>query len=88
VIAESVVGAIAKVKRIPEDRITLESTFAELEIDSLDGVEIVCELEERFDIAIPDDVARNMTSVGQVVDSLRPLVGGGGAASGPAGGDG
>jgi acyl carrier protein len=75
-VAEKVVSVIANIKRIPEEQITIDSTFAELGIDSLDGVEIVCELEERFGIAIPDDIARSMSSVRQVVESLQPLLNG------------
>jgi acyl carrier protein len=67
---DRVTSVIAAVKRIPEERITLESTFEELGIDSLDGVEIVSELEEEFDISIPNEVAFEMRSVRDVVESL------------------
>lgn len=83
-VLEKVVSVISNIKRIPEDQITIESTFAELGIDSLDGVEIVCELEEQFGVAIPDDIARSMTSVRQVVESLQPLVDGAAVAPGAA----
>ncbi len=46
------------------------TTFAELGIDSLDGVNIMFALEEEFKIDIPDAVAQNMRSVRQVVDGL------------------
>ncbi len=69
-LTERVIAVIAAVKRIPEERITLESTFEELGIDSLDGVEIVSELEEEFDISIPNEVAFEMRSVRDVVESL------------------
>ncbi|HEV2132301.1 MAG TPA: acyl carrier protein [Longimicrobiaceae bacterium] len=69
-LTERVTAVIAAVKRIPEERITLDSSFEELGIDSLDGVEIVSELEEEFDISIPNEVAFEMRSVRDVVDSL------------------
>ncbi len=69
-LTERVIAAIAAVKRIPEERISLASTFEELGIDSLDGVEIVSELEEEFDISIPNEVAFEMRSVRDVVESL------------------
>ncbi|CAN5353595.1 hypothetical protein BH24GEM3_BH24GEM3_07050 [soil metagenome] len=73
---ERVTAVIAAVKRIPEERITLESTFEELAIDSLDGVEIVSELEEEFDISIPNEVAFEMRSVRDVVESLASALAG------------
>jgi acyl carrier protein len=74
-IADTVISVIATIKRIPEEQITLESTFEELGIDSLDGTEIVCELEERFRIEISDEVAQELTSVAQVVENLARIVG-------------
>lgn len=75
-VVERVISVIAQIMRIPEDQVSIESSFEELGVDSLDGVEIVCELEERFGIVIPDDAARSMTSVRQVVEALKPLVDG------------
>lgn len=73
-LTEKVIAVIAAIKRIPEDQVTLESTFEELGIDSLDGVEIVSELEEEFDISIPNEVAFEMRSVRQVTESLEALL--------------
>ncbi len=73
-LTEKVITVIAAIKRIPEDQVTLESTFEELGIDSLDGVEIVSELEEEFDISIPNEVAFEMRSVRQVTESLEALL--------------
>jgi len=37
-IAEKVISIITSVKRIPPDAISIESTFEQLGIDSLDGI--------------------------------------------------
>ena len=39
----------------------------DLGADSLDTVELVMELEEEFDINIPDDAAEKIQTVGQAV---------------------
>ena len=42
----------------------------DLGADSLDTVEIVMQLEEEFDIEIPDDVASTLLTVGDVYNYL------------------
>lgn len=69
-----VAEVIAKNQRIAPETITPESTFAELNIDSLDGLQIVFALEEAFDLNIPDDAAREFRSVGEVVRGLELLL--------------
>jgi acyl carrier protein len=70
-IEKKVVELIAEKKRIPPESITLDSTFLELGIDSLDGMDLLFNFEEAFKISIPDEVAQQMRSVRQVVDALR-----------------
>ncbi len=52
---------------VATDRITPDTTFAELGADSLDTVELVMELEEEFDISIPDDAAERIQNVGDLI---------------------
>lgn len=52
-------------------RIAPEARFKEdLDADSLHLVELVIELEDRYAIAIPEDEARGLATVGSVVDYL------------------
>ncbi len=67
---EKVMEIIAREQHLDPSKVTMDSTFAELGIDSLDGVNILFALEEEFKIDIPDAVAQNMKSVRQVADSL------------------
>lgn len=67
---EKVIEIITREQHLEPGKVTLDSTFAELGIDSLDGVNILFALEEEFKIDIPDAVAQNMRSVRQVVESL------------------
>ncbi|HXJ94953.1 MAG TPA: phosphopantetheine-binding protein [Terriglobia bacterium] len=75
-IEETVIRIIAQENHLDPGSVTLDSTFAELGIDSLDGVNILFALEAEMNIVIPDVVARHMGSVRQVVDSLRRVVNG------------
>jgi acyl carrier protein len=69
-----VLAAIAEVSKKPLGDVKLESTFRELGIDSLNGFHLLCELEEELGIVIPDDDARDLRSVGDVIQRIRPLV--------------
>ena len=52
-------------------RIAPEARFKEdLQADSLHLVELVIELEDRYGISIPEDEARDLATVGSVVDYL------------------
>jgi acyl carrier protein len=65
---------IAKTQRIPLESITLDSTFEQLKIDSLDGINIVFALENEFGINIPDEGVQSMRSIGETVEGVRKLV--------------
>ncbi len=53
---------------IKEKPVTLESSFVnDLGADSLDIVELVMELEDEFDVSIPDEDAEKMQTVGDAV---------------------
>jgi acyl carrier protein len=69
-----VIRVIAQTQRIPVESISLHSTFEELKIDSLDGINIVFALENEFGINIPDEGVQNLRSVRETVDGVRKLV--------------
>ena len=59
---------IAEQLGVNEAEIKTESSFVDdLGADSLDTVELVMELEEEFDINIPDDAAEKIQTVGQAI---------------------
>ena len=66
-----VTGVIAKTQHLPPETVTIDSTFEELKIDSLDGINILFALESEFDIDIPDDAARQIESIREMVGGSR-----------------
>ena len=51
------------------DAVVEEASFKDdLEADSLDLVELVMALEERFEVTIPEEELGDITTVGQAVD--------------------
>jgi acyl carrier protein len=73
-IEQTVIRIIAQENHLEPGSVTLDSTFEELGIDSLDGVNILFALETEMNMSIPEGVARNMTNVRQVVDSLTRVI--------------
>jgi len=69
-----VTGVIAKSQHIPPESVTIDSTFEDLKIDSLDGINILFGLEGEFDVDIPDDEAKQIHSVRQAVEGIEKLL--------------
>ena len=62
---------VAEQLGVNEADVKAESSFVnDLGADSLDTVELVMELEEEFDINIPDDAAEKIQTVGQAIDFI------------------
>lgn len=59
----------------PEQEIRLNSTFEELEIDSLDLLEVIVAIEMEFDIEIPDEALKNIKDVESAVNLVESLIG-------------
>ena len=69
-----ITGVIAKTQHVPPESVTIDSTFEELKIDSLDGINILFALESEFDVDIPDDAARQIRSVREMAEGIAKLV--------------
>ncbi|HYV62784.1 MAG TPA: phosphopantetheine-binding protein [Bryobacteraceae bacterium] len=69
-----VTGVIAKTQKIPPETVTIDKTFEELKIDSLDGINILFALEGEFDVDIPDDAARGIRNVREMVEGIETLL--------------
>ena len=67
-VKEKVIAIIVDKLGVDESEVSLESSFTnDLGADSLDTVELIMEFDKEFDIAIPDDQAENIATVGDAV---------------------
>ena len=74
-IAQQVREVIASESRIDIEKLTPEATLEDLEIESIDMVEILMGIEEKFDIYVPmNDEIMNNKCVGDVVREVTRLV--------------
>jgi acyl carrier protein len=69
-----VLRIIAETQRKEISQVTIDSSFEELGIDSMDGVNIVFALENEFNINVPDEEVKNIRGVRDMVEGVRRLV--------------
>ena len=65
---------IADQLEVAVDKLTMETTFEDIDADSLDIVELVMALEEEFDLEISDQEIENINTVGDVVKYIESKV--------------
>lgn len=73
-VSERVIRVFSEFKKVSPEEIKQETTFEDLGFDSLDGLNLIFELEEEFDILIPDDKVQSMTSVAEAVKGIEALL--------------
>jgi len=71
---QKVISIIAENQYIPQEQISLESEFEELGIDSLAALGIIGEIENEFNIIIPNDKAFLIKNVRQLVEGLEEFL--------------
>lgn len=70
-IFEKVKAIIVEQLGVEEEEVTMDTSFEELNADSLDIVELIMALEEEFDLEIPDEEAEKIKTVGQAVEYIK-----------------
>jgi len=74
-IASRVKAIIVDKLGVDENEVTPEASFTnDLGADSLDTVELIMEFEKEFNIAIPDDQAEKIGSVGEAIAHIEENV--------------
>jgi len=67
-VAAKVKAIIVDKLGVDENEVTPEASFTnDLGADSLDTVELIMEFEKEFDLAIPDDQAEKISTVGEAI---------------------
>ncbi|MGB1927526.1 MAG: acyl carrier protein [Rubripirellula sp.] len=67
-VEQRVIEIVSEQLGVDKEKISTDTSFVnDLGADSLDTVELVMELEEEFDISIPDDAAEKIQKVGEAV---------------------
>lgn len=69
-----VVEIVAEQLGASAERLRESDALETLGCDSLDIVEIAMQLEERFDISVPDEFADRVRTIGEVTDGVLQLL--------------
>jgi len=80
-IFESVQDILADKYSVPKETVTPESTLESLGLDSLDLIELMFEVEDAFNIRVPQEAgtALKAATVQDIVENIQKLIDQGGA---------
>lgn len=71
-VEERVIEIICENLGVSREQVTRDTSFQEdMGADSLDIVELVMELEEEFEVTIPDEEAEKIRTVGEAIDYIK-----------------
>ncbi|NLA05030.1 MAG: acyl carrier protein [Firmicutes bacterium] len=73
-IEEKVKAIVSEQLEVEADKLTTETTFEEIDADSLDIVELVMALEEEFDLEISDHEIEEIKTLGNIITFIESKV--------------
>ncbi len=73
-VEEEIKDIVSKIAHIDKSIMTREGTFKEMKADSLDIVQALVAVEEKYDIEIPDEEAQKFTNFGDFVSFVEQEV--------------
>ena len=74
-IKDKIVSIIVDKLGVEPAEVTNEASFTnDLGADSLDTVELIMEFEKEFDLAIPDDQAEKISTVGEAISHIEEAI--------------
>jgi acyl carrier protein len=69
---EKVIKLVSEATKMDSANINLNTSFVDdLNLDSLDMVELMMKMEDEFGVEIPEDETENLKSIGDVVSYLK-----------------
>ena len=73
-LVSAIIMAISKQKDLDPSGIDLNSSLEALGVNSLDAISIVYDIEDQFDIEVPNEMLEGLESVRDIVDKLSTLI--------------
>lgn len=70
-IERQVAQIVARITKLPADRILPDTQLKnELNVDSLQGLQILAAIEKQFNVSVPDDELDRYTTVQEIIDTI------------------
>jgi acyl carrier protein len=74
-VLEKIKEVVAKKFKVQLEKVSVTTRLREdLNVDSLDAVELIMELEDTFKVKISDDEAQKLKTIGDIVTFIEPKV--------------
>ena len=73
-IQQHCIKLIAAAKKVPPETLLPASTFEEIGLDSLDKVTLAFDVEEAYDIAIPESALATIDNIGKMAAAIQQAV--------------
>lgn len=67
---EKIRAMICEQYEIDEDEVTPETILEDLNFDSLDMIEIAMDIEDEFNVEVPDEALEKFITIGDIVEFL------------------
>jgi len=75
-IAERIIEIVAEKMDKPKEEIAAEKSFVnDLGADSLDTVELMMDIEDEFDVSIPEEEAQKIVTIGDAIKYVQEHAG-------------
>jgi acyl carrier protein len=71
---EQIKELIVTKKGVEAEKVTIDSSFGELGMDSLDAVELVADLEEQFNVQIPNADLQHFNTIRRAVEGIEKAI--------------
>lgn len=70
IVFEKIATLLSTKKGVNKELIKIDSSFEELGLDSLDSIELIADLEEEFNVTIPNTELQDIKTIRHAVDGL------------------
>lgn len=71
IIFEKIAALLSSKKELNRELITVESSFEALGLDSLDSIELIADLEDEFNVTIPNADLQRIKTIGQAAEGIK-----------------
>lgn len=76
IVFEKIATLLSTKKGVNKELISIDSSFEELGLDSLDSIELIADMEEEFNVSIPNTELQDIKTIRNAVDGLSKAMNG------------